>query len=369
MTLTGTSTQQVARFSFESYSIGTANLTFTVWDGPDAADSVELQLEVQGEWRSYRAWMPPRLRWVEELLDVGDAWNWLSVQIYMHGPEYRCSGSCLMLPRLGLTPMIPSLSLPPHLSAGQQSQVTVATSFPIRPANGTGALWQEGLQLPAAVPGSGSMDLLAGVGYLPAVQSMYSSLAKGYRWDLAIRAMLRGGEPHGPTLLLPPTCLDPGKVNIKQFLNPSFLSSLLQDHQPRRLLCLCAGHAAVCPGRIPPGSDADAGRQRLTGLLRCSRAAQRPDVRPAAVPADPVQRHAALTCRHRAQLLGVMARPHLVAQGPSRGGCAARVKGGGALLGGSLYTVPTLTSSLMSFLSATPPCPLRSPSAPTGPVC
>ena len=164
-------------------------------------------------------------------------------------------------------------------------------------------------------------------------------------------------------------CYDPGKANIEQLLNPSFLSSLLQDHQPRRLLRPCSGHAAVCPGRIPPGSDADAGRQRLTGLLRCSRAAQRPDVRPAAVPADPVQRHAALTCRHRAQLLGVMARPHLVAQGPSRGGCAARVKGGGALLGGSLYTVPTLTSSLMSFLSATPPCPLRSPSAPTGPVC
>ena len=57
MTLTGTSTQQVARFSFESYSIGTANLTFTVWDGPDAADSVELQLEVQGEWRSYWPWV------------------------------------------------------------------------------------------------------------------------------------------------------------------------------------------------------------------------------------------------------------------------------------------------------------------------
>lgn len=63
---------------------------------------------------------------------------------------------------------------------GQQSEVTVATSFPLRPNNGSGTTWQEGLALPETVPGSGSLGLIAGVGYLPAVQSLYSSLAKGF---------------------------------------------------------------------------------------------------------------------------------------------------------------------------------------------
>jgi len=56
----------------------------------------------------------------------------------------------------------------------------VATSFPLRPNNGSGTTWQEGLALPETVPGSGSLGLIAGVGHLPAVQSLYSSLAKGF---------------------------------------------------------------------------------------------------------------------------------------------------------------------------------------------
>ena len=58
--------------------------------------------------------------------------------------------------------------------------MTVATSFPLRPINGSGTTWQEGLALPATVPGSGALGLIAGVGYLPAVQNLYSSIAKGY---------------------------------------------------------------------------------------------------------------------------------------------------------------------------------------------
>lgn len=55
---------------------------------------------------------------------------------------------------------------------GVQSDVWVATSFAIRPnaSNGAVASRQEGLLLPKAVNGSGSLDLVAGVGYLPAVK-------------------------------------------------------------------------------------------------------------------------------------------------------------------------------------------------------
>lgn len=38
--------------------------------------------------------------------------------------------------------------------------------------------WQEGLVLPEAVPGSGSLDLTAGVGNLPAVVALYDAIIK-----------------------------------------------------------------------------------------------------------------------------------------------------------------------------------------------
>ncbi|KIZ04279.1 hypothetical protein MNEG_3680 [Monoraphidium neglectum] len=55
---------------------------------------------------------------------------------------------------------------------GRQGDVYVATSFAVRPnatSNSTSTR-QEGLALPKAENGTGSLDLLAGVGYLPAVQ-------------------------------------------------------------------------------------------------------------------------------------------------------------------------------------------------------
>ncbi|KAG1668837.1 hypothetical protein FOA52_004932 [Chlamydomonas sp. UWO 241] len=66
---------------------------------------------------------------------------------------------------------------------GRQSPITVATSFPLRASNASDAPWQEGLDLPSAVPGSGSLDLLAGVGYLPGVMTLYHMLAAAYRPD------------------------------------------------------------------------------------------------------------------------------------------------------------------------------------------
>ncbi len=52
----------------------------------------------------------------------------------------------------------------------KQSDVYLATSFSLAAGNGTVAQRVEGLVLPKAEPGSGSLDLLAGVGHLPAVQ-------------------------------------------------------------------------------------------------------------------------------------------------------------------------------------------------------
>ncbi|GMH44587.1 hypothetical protein BSKO_12539 [Bryopsis sp. KO-2023] len=59
---------------------------------------------------------------------------------------------------------------------GLQEAVTVATSFAID--GNSSSQWQEGLQLPQAVPGSGAIAIQAGVGRLPAVLSMADQLYK-----------------------------------------------------------------------------------------------------------------------------------------------------------------------------------------------
>ena len=63
---------------------------------------------------------------------------------------------------------------------GQQLSLTVATSFAISANSSTPSVWQEGLQLPNATRGSGSLSLVAGVGYLPAIQSAFSSMTSSY---------------------------------------------------------------------------------------------------------------------------------------------------------------------------------------------
>eukprot|EP00798_Chlamydomonas_sp_ICE-L_P016462 gene16462-22683_t len=60
----------------------------------------------------------------------------------------------------------------------QQTSLQVATSFSLNASDPTS--WQEGLQLPAAVPGSGGLILTAGVGYLPAEQALLSQMVDRY---------------------------------------------------------------------------------------------------------------------------------------------------------------------------------------------
>ncbi|KAF8063719.1 hypothetical protein HT031_003574 [Scenedesmus sp. PABB004] len=62
---------------------------------------------------------------------------------------------------------------------GVQSPVWLATSFAVAGSNVTGAASRvEGLALPAAEAGSGAISLVAGVGYLPAVQGTYEALVR-----------------------------------------------------------------------------------------------------------------------------------------------------------------------------------------------
>ncbi|GIM02181.1 hypothetical protein Vretimale_7087 [Volvox reticuliferus] len=62
---------------------------------------------------------------------------------------------------------------------GQQGDVWLATSFALASnasASNGSAAWVEGIELPAAVPGSGGLTLVAAVGYLPAVMAVYDNL-------------------------------------------------------------------------------------------------------------------------------------------------------------------------------------------------
>ncbi|KAG2426455.1 hypothetical protein HXX76_011686 [Chlamydomonas incerta] len=74
---------------------------------------------------------------------------------------------------------------------GQQGDVLLATSFALTANGTTGGSWAEGMELPAAVPGSGGLTLTAGVGALPAITAMYANLLQQERSEAAA-----GGERH-----------------------------------------------------------------------------------------------------------------------------------------------------------------------------
>ncbi|GIL68720.1 hypothetical protein Vafri_21968 [Volvox africanus] len=68
---------------------------------------------------------------------------------------------------------------------GQQGDVWLATSFALASNasfNGSNPRWVEGIDLPAAVPGSGGLTLVAAVGYLPTVMAVYDNLQQTEEW-------------------------------------------------------------------------------------------------------------------------------------------------------------------------------------------
>ncbi|KAG2452414.1 hypothetical protein HYH02_002657 [Chlamydomonas schloesseri] len=107
---------------------------------------------------------------------------------------------------------------------GQQGDVMVATTFSLTANGTTGGGWVEGVELPAAVPGSGGLTLTAGVGNLPALTAMYANLlqqersaaAAGDRYPYAERALM--------WVVLPPLLATYGQPN----------TSVAQDEQVSR---------------------------------------------------------------------------------------------------------------------------------------
>jgi len=81
---------------------------------------------------------------------------------------------------------------------GKQGEVFVATSFAVKPGtNGSTSGRAEGLKLPNAIPGSGNLQLMAGVGYLPAIQATYIQLVNqnDREWPEATQSLSLGLMP------------------------------------------------------------------------------------------------------------------------------------------------------------------------------
>ncbi|GLI68394.1 hypothetical protein VaNZ11_012780 [Volvox africanus] len=114
--------QREVRFNFSAVAIGRVNLSFAAEDAQPGggADALQLQLSVAGQ--------------------QGDVWVATSFALS---------------------------ALPPSSNASSSSS-----------GGGGGMQWQEGMELPAVVPGSGGLNLTAGVGYFPAIASMYNNQEK-----------------------------------------------------------------------------------------------------------------------------------------------------------------------------------------------
>lgn len=74
---------------------------------------------------------------------------------------------------------------------GQQEAVQISTSFAIQ-GNDQGNAWEEGLDIPDAVPGSGVLGLKAGVGQFPAVLATADGvMAERFVFSLCLRLETR----------------------------------------------------------------------------------------------------------------------------------------------------------------------------------
>ncbi|GMH44585.1 hypothetical protein BSKO_12537 [Bryopsis sp. KO-2023] len=115
---------------------------------------------------------------------------------------------------------------------GLQEAVTVATSFAID--GNSSSQWQEGLQLPQAVPGSGAIAIQAGVGRLPAVLSMADQLYESNpnhkcpidaTFALALVAVPFITETY-KVLDLDPASLDENSLEVISGIQSNFTSAL-----------------------------------------------------------------------------------------------------------------------------------------------
>jgi hypothetical protein len=140
VTLSATKPQQEVRFDFEAESIGLQNITFaaTATGGIRAPNrglkQAAAEVSAVGAVRALKQFLANRRN-----MPAATAGN-VADQVQLQVPVN-----------------------------GKQGAVVIATSFAVRGSNG-GNNWQEGMSLPRAEQGSGSLDLIAGVGSLPAIQ-------------------------------------------------------------------------------------------------------------------------------------------------------------------------------------------------------
>lgn len=147
VTLSPGQPQQEVRFAFEADSIGVQNITFTA-----TANTGGLR--------------PPANRGLRHLLAAAEAPSAAgAVRALRQFLANRRAGSTQAAPAGNVADQV-QLQVPVN---GKQGGVVIATSFAVRGSSG-GNSWQEGMELPRAEPGSGSISLIAGVGSLPAIQ-------------------------------------------------------------------------------------------------------------------------------------------------------------------------------------------------------
>jgi hypothetical protein len=152
--LTPSKPQQEVRFSFHADSIGSQNITFAVTaagGGPAAAAEDAAASGLRHHLRRLMQLLPGAALSPSAAAGTAAA-GAVADQVQLQVPVL-----------------------------GKQGPVWVATSFALRASEGnssTKGSWQEGLVLPSAERGSGSIELVAGVGSLPAIQATYSGLAE-----------------------------------------------------------------------------------------------------------------------------------------------------------------------------------------------
>lgn len=146
VTLSPGQPQQEVRFAFEADSIGVQNITFTA-----TANTGGLR--------------GPTNRGLRHLLAAEASSAAGAVRALRQFLANRRAGNTQAAPAGNVADQV-QLQVPVN---GKQGSVVIATSFAVR-GSSSGNSWQEGMELPRAELGSGSISLIAGVGSLPAIQ-------------------------------------------------------------------------------------------------------------------------------------------------------------------------------------------------------
>ena len=172
---------------------------------------------------------------------------------------------------------------------------------------------------------------------------------------------MRGGEPHGPTLLLPPTCLDPGHRTILPSSPPNCRITSPDGYSALALATLPSALAAYRQALTPTqAANASQAFSDALGPLNDPTYGLLPYL-PTLYSGMPPS-HADIVLNSWASWLAHTWSPKDLPEVGVQPGWRVVAR-----LGGRLYTVPTLTSlKPHTLILCLPPCPLYS--SPVGPA-